>query len=77
MREAVDDKLMREIVEDNTKSWARPAEPERPRRQGSGYADAVPLSHPPGVAICDQLVDQQDRQDLIERAERLARQKGG
>jgi hypothetical protein len=42
-------------------------------QRGSGYRDAVPLTSPPGVAICDQLVDRQDEVDRADLALRLAR----
>jgi hypothetical protein len=36
-------------------------QPERPR--GTGWADFVPLQSPPGVALCDAMMDAQDRKD--------------
>jgi hypothetical protein len=41
--------------------------------RGSGWREPNPLSPPPGVAICDQLVDQQDRVDRVDLERRLAR----
>jgi hypothetical protein len=39
--------------------------------RGSGWRDAQPLTSPPGVALADALMDQQDKIDLAERAEKL------
>jgi hypothetical protein len=39
---------------------------------GTGYVDPRPLSNPPGVAQADKLMDEQDRRDRAELAQRLA-----
>jgi hypothetical protein len=43
------------------------AEPQR----GNGWATPTPLGPPPGVALCDRMVDQQDRIDRRELERRL------
>jgi hypothetical protein len=48
-----------------------PAEPQRPR--GSGWVEPRPIESPPCVAIADQLVDAQDKLDLIERAREFSK----
>jgi hypothetical protein len=69
---AVGDKQVRDIVNDLRSGRAEPGfikpgekvEMER----GSGWQKPIPLSGPPGVAICDQMMDVQDRIDRVERA---------
>jgi hypothetical protein len=41
--------------------------PSQAMSQGSGWVEPAPLTSPPGVKLCDQLVDVQD---VIDRAER-------
>jgi hypothetical protein len=38
---------------------------------GTGWAREIPLSNPPGVALADKLMDEQDRRDRAELAQRL------
>jgi hypothetical protein len=72
MTDVVDDKLAREIVADLKGGRAEPGflppDGSPPKERGSGWQKPVPLSNPPGVAICDQLMD---AQDAIDRAERM------
>jgi len=39
--------------------------------RGTGWVDPVPLGNPPGVAQADKLMDEQDRRDRAELAQRL------
>lgn len=48
-----------------------PPTPQGPR--GSGWVEPRPLESPPGVHIADRLMDEADRLDRIELAERLAK----
>jgi len=41
---------------------------------GTGWQAPIPLSNPPGVAQADRLMDEADRRDRLELAERLAKQ---
>ena len=73
MTDVIDDKLAREIVSDLRSGVGEPGGfvgPEKPRakEKGSGWRNPTPLEPPPGVAICDQLMDVQDK---IDRAERI------
>jgi len=43
--------------------------------RGTGWAREIPLSNPPGVALADKLMDEQDRRDRAELIERDARLK--
>jgi hypothetical protein len=53
----------------------RPQSPEPARKpRGTGWRESTPLSPPPGVAQADRLMDEQDRRDKVELAQRLARQ---
>ena len=53
-----------------------PWRPQEPTPRGTGWADFVPITQPPGVAICDAMLDAQDRRDRAEliAAERARRQ---
>jgi hypothetical protein len=42
---------------------------------GTGWVTPPPLGPPPGVAAADRLMDEQDRRDKAELAQRLARTK--
>jgi hypothetical protein len=58
---AVPDHLVRSVVSDNMRSApvAKPAEgPVVPSERG--WRDQVPLEHPPGVKIIDQMMDAED-----------------
>ena len=77
MRQAVSNKLMRDIVAD---SYARPTGPSsiiptdrnaEPVKHTNGWQDAKPLTPPPGIELVDRLVDAQDAQDKRERARRV------
>jgi hypothetical protein len=77
MVRAVPDALMRDIARDGRRTSTLSAlggePPAKPR--GSGWRDAAPLTNPSGVAQADRLMDEQDRRDRVELAQRLARQK--
>jgi hypothetical protein len=42
---------------------------------GTGWREAAPLRPPPGTAMADRIVDEFDRRDRAELAERLAKKK--
>jgi len=72
---AVDDALVRSIVDDFRRGPAQPSSlgttPDKPKvepKAGSGWEDAAPLQQPPGIKIIDAMMDQQDK---IDRAERI------
>jgi hypothetical protein len=44
----------------------------QPQRRGTGWADPVPLSSPPGVAILDGIMDVEAAKDKAELALKLA-----
>jgi hypothetical protein len=72
--------LMRSIVEDNrgdvptySSPIAKPkGQPSEEPQNRSGWRDAPQLRQPDGVALVDQLVDQQDLLDFAARAQELA-----
>ena len=70
MADCVDDRLMSDIVSDFRSGLARPASmastPDTPPpepKKGTGFVDPIPIKPPPGVAICDQMMDVQDELD--------------
>jgi hypothetical protein len=76
MTDVVDDKLAREIVSDLRSGVGEPGGflgPEKPRakERGSGWQAPSPLESPPGVAICDQMMDVQDALDKRDLEKRL------
>ena len=52
----------------------QPASPRPSAGDGTGWGHSTPLGPPPGVAQADRLMDEADRRDRIELAERLAKQ---
>jgi hypothetical protein len=44
----------------------RPWQPQQPTSRGTGWADFTPISSPPGVALCDRMLDAQDARDRAE-----------
>jgi hypothetical protein len=78
---AVPTGVVRQIVGDGPVGKLAPAGAEGNARPSvaqlntSGWRTAQPLSNPPGVAQADRLMDEQDRRDRVELAQRLARQK--
>jgi hypothetical protein len=48
-----------------------------PPGSGTGWRDAAELRPPPGINYVDRLVDEQDRRDRADLAERLAKQSSG
>jgi hypothetical protein len=77
MCNAVPDSVMRGVIHDNRAPTGRPGMiPEQPSRgsnvvRGTGWVDAPPLRPPPGVAQADKIVDEFDRRDRAELAQRL------
>src|SRR6516165_6296736 len=69
MMEAVPDRLMAEIVNDSRRGVTPPSSlassDQKPaeRGRGSGFSEPAPLRPPPGVEICDRLMDVQDLRD--------------
>jgi hypothetical protein len=72
--------FMKRVVADNRAPTGRPGMiPEQPSNargtnvagSGTGWAHDVPLSNPPGVAQADKLMDEQDRRDRAELAQKL------
>jgi hypothetical protein len=74
MMEAVPDQFMRSIVADQRRGVSAPASmastpgarPEPPR-PGTGWSAPAPLAPPPGVALCDRLMDAADAHDRADR----------
>jgi hypothetical protein len=76
MAQAVDDATIRSLVNDFRRGVPGPSSLAggptiQSRRQGSGWSEPVPLTNPPGVALADKLMDQQDRIDRVKRAREL------
>jgi hypothetical protein len=75
MTDVVDDKLAREIVSDLRSGVGEPGGflgPETvAKEKGSGWQAPSPLESPPGVAICDQMMDVQDALDKRDLEKRL------
>lgn len=77
MQMAVPDSLMRDVVRDNVNrpnpvtsgpSGMIPQKDRGPPVRGTGWIEPRPLEPPPGIALMDQMMDQQDR---IDRADRI------
>jgi hypothetical protein len=69
MSKCVDDKLMRDIVNDFRQGPSKPsslAGPGPEPKKGTGWQDEIPLKPPPGIGLVDQLCDAQDRKDKAE-----------
>jgi hypothetical protein len=77
MMKAVPDRLMRDLRGDarrpNPVNPSTPSQPTTQVQRGSGWRDEVPISSPPGIELCDRLVDAQDKIDKAELALRLAK----
>ena len=78
MTDVVDDKLAREIVSDLRSGVGEPGGflgPEKTvaKEKGSGWQAPSPLESPPGVAICDQMMDVQDALDKRDLERRFLR----
>jgi hypothetical protein len=72
--------FMKGVVHDNRAPTGRPGMiPEQPSNvrpdsgpaNTSGWREASPLRPPPGVAQADKLMDEQDRRDRAELAQKL------
>src|SRR5262249_62175413 len=76
MMKAVPDALMQAIREDarkpNAVTGGANPQPTNQVQRGSGWAKPIPLEPPPGIALCDRLMDAQDAQDRIELARKIA-----
>jgi hypothetical protein len=82
MIDAVPDRLMNELRSDALKpnpmtlsgGVTKPTATESPKSIGKkGWIGERPLSPPPGIAIMDRMMDEQDRIDRAELALRLAK----
>jgi hypothetical protein len=77
MINAVPDALMNELRGDarrpNPVNPPTQSQPTTQVQRGSGWRDEVPISSPPGIAICDRMVDAQDQLDRAELAMKLAK----
>jgi hypothetical protein len=75
MARATPDNVMRDIVRDFRKGPPERSgmggDESKPRQGAVGVAQ--PLGPPPGVGLCDKLMDLQDRIDRAERERMLAR----
>jgi hypothetical protein len=75
MTDVVDDRQMQQIVEEHRHGRSEPgglsSPPSSPKERGTGWQNPTPLSNPPGVAICDQMMDVQDALDKRELEKRL------
>ena len=74
--------FMKGVVDDNRAPTGRPgmipstqqgggSGPANVPGSGTGWAREIPLSNPPGVNYADKLMDEQDRRDRAELAQRL------
>jgi len=70
---AVPESVMQGIRADAFKSTgsANP-QPTNQVQRGSGWAKPIPVEPPPGIELCDRLVDAQDAQDRTELARKIA-----
>src|SRR6516164_9174843 len=74
--------FMRDVVRDNRAPTTPAMIPSSQSTGGggsapvntSGWREATPLGPPPGVAQADRLMDEADRRDRLQLAERLAKQ---
>jgi hypothetical protein len=75
MTDVVDDRQMQQIVQEHRHGRSEPSglssPPSSPKERGSGWQNPTPLSNPPGVAICDQMMDVQDALDKRDLEKRL------
>jgi hypothetical protein len=83
MVDAIPSSVMRGIVADARKPNPvtggpnpQPTNPQ-PQQRGSGWRDEVPISSPPGIELCDRLVDVQDKIDRAELARKIAQARLG
>jgi len=75
MIDAVPNSLMSDLRADSRKPnpVTQGATPQsQPIQRGSGWVDERPLEPPPGVELCDRLMDAQDAQDRTELARKIA-----
>jgi hypothetical protein len=64
--------LRADALKPNPVTHGRPqSEPSRER--GTGWVNPQPIQSPPGVALADRLMDEQDKLDRAERARAFAR----
>jgi hypothetical protein len=87
MAAAIPDATIKGIVRDNRAPTGRPGVIPGSQQvssarhggtnapgDGTGWAREVPLGPQPGINHVDRLIDEQDRRDRVELAERLAKQ---
>jgi hypothetical protein len=69
--------LMKELRADalkpNPVTGSAPQPQSQPVRRGSGWAKPIPVEPPPGVAILDKIMDEQDRLDRAELVLKFAK----
>jgi hypothetical protein len=65
--EAVGTNVLDDIVADSRRSWTIQAKPSPEPVRGSGWVEPAPLQSPPGQRWIDMLMDEQDRQDKLDR----------
>jgi hypothetical protein len=77
MIDAVPDAVMKGIRADaqkpNPVTGYSTAQPTNQVQRGSGWAKPIPVEPPPGIGLCDRLVDAQDEIDKAELALKLAK----
>ena len=77
MIDAVPDRLMSDLRADalkpNPVTGSANPQPTNQVQRGSGSAKPIPVEPPPGIELCDRLVDAQDRIDKVDLALRLAK----
>jgi hypothetical protein len=78
MVKAIPESVMRGLRSDAQKPnpvtmGPNPQPQTQPVQRGSGWRDEVPISSPPGIELCDRLVDAQDKIDRAELAMKLAK----
>jgi hypothetical protein len=78
MAQAVPTDVVQGVAHDLRRGVSEPSsimpQPRGPQIQrGSGWATPNPITPPPGVALCDSIMDAADRQDRADLERRLAR----
>jgi len=79
LADAVPDHISRGIYQDSrapkgpSSAGAIPSSQQISNVRGTGWAREIPISNPPGVNYADRLMDEQDRRDRAELAQRLGK----